>query len=45
MKVVQFTLQERWAASKHMVQKNKKKYNREKDKRENRETGKSPYFL
>jgi len=45
MKVVQFTLQERWAASKHMVQKNKKKYNREKDKRENREAGKSPYFI
>jgi hypothetical protein len=45
MKVVQFTLQERWAASKHMVQKNKKKYDRKKDKHENRGINKSPNFI
>jgi hypothetical protein len=28
LKTVQFTMQEIWAASRHTVQKNKKKYNR-----------------
>lgn len=44
MKTVQFTMQERWAVSRHLVQKNKKKYNRKRDKQENRGAGKSPLF-
>ena len=43
MKTIQFTLQERWAASKHMVQKSKKTYTR-KDKHKNKDH-KSPSFI
>ena len=43
MKTVQFTLQERWAASKHMVQKSKKTYTR-KDKHKNK-AHKGPSFI
>ena len=43
MKTVQFTLQERWAASKHMVQKSKKTYTR-KDKHKNKDL-KGPSFI
>lgn len=45
MKTVQFTMQEIWAASRHNIQKNKKKYNRKRDKQENRGAGKSPNFV
>jgi hypothetical protein len=44
METVQFTKQEIWAASRHLVQKNKKKYDRKRDKREYKEASKSPYF-
>jgi hypothetical protein len=43
MKTVQFTLQERWAASKHMVQKSKKTYTR-KDKHKKKDL-KGPSFI
>lgn len=43
MKVIQFTLQERWAASKHTVQKNKKKYNR--NEKHKKDSNKSPYLI
>ena len=43
MKVVQFTLQERWAASRHTVQKNKKKYNR--NEKHKKDSNKSPYLV
>jgi hypothetical protein len=45
MKTLQFTMQEIWAASRHNVQKNKKKYDRKKDKQENKGTDKSPNFI
>jgi hypothetical protein len=44
MKVVQFTLQERWAASKHTVQKNKKKYDR-KEKHKSKDFNKGPFYI
>ena len=44
MKVVQFTLQERLASSKHIVQKNKKKYDR-KEKHKSKDSNKSPYLI
>jgi hypothetical protein len=37
LKVVTFTMQEIWAASRHTVQKNKKKYNR-------KDSNKGPYY-
>jgi hypothetical protein len=37
LKVVQFTMQEIWAASRHIVQKNKKKYNR-------KDSNKGPFY-
>lgn len=43
MKVVQFTLQERWAASRHTVQKNKKKYNRK--EKHSKKDHKGPYLV
>jgi hypothetical protein len=39
LKVVTFTMQEIWAASRHIIQKNKKKYNR-KDS-----NNKGPYYI
>lgn len=44
MKVVVFTLQERWAASKGTVHRNKKKYDR-KDKHKNKGPQKGPFSL
>lgn len=44
MKTVQFTLQERWAASRHLVQKNKKKYDRNREKQNNRGAGRAPHY-
>ena len=44
MKTVQFTMQEIWAASRHNVQKNKKKYNR-KDKHNKKDSNKNPYLI
>ena len=39
LKVVQFSMQEIWAASRHIIQKNKKKYNR-KDS-----SNKGPFYI
>ena len=44
MKVVQFTMQEIWAASRHTVQKNKKKYER-KEKHNKKDSDKGPYLV
>ena len=44
MKKVQFTMQEIWAASRHIVQKNKKKYNR-KEKHNRKDPNKGPYLV
>ena len=44
MKVVQFTMQEIWAASRHTVQKNKKKYVR-KEKHNKKDSDKGPYLV
>jgi CelD/BcsL family acetyltransferase involved in cellulose biosynthesis len=41
MKTVVFTLQEQWAASRHLVQKNKKKYDRKREK--NKQDRKGPF--
>jgi hypothetical protein len=45
MKVVQFTMQEIWAASRHTVQKNKKKYDRNKEKHNKKDSNKGPYLI
>jgi hypothetical protein len=44
MKTVQFTIQEIWAASRHTVQKNKKKYTR-KEKHSKKDSNKNPYLI
>ena len=44
MKTIQVTLQERWAASKHMVQKSKKTYTR-KDKHNKRGPQEGPSYF
>jgi hypothetical protein len=44
MKTIQITLQERWAASKHMVQKSKKTYTR-KDKHKKKGSQQGSSFL
>lgn len=44
MKVVQFTMQEIWVASRHTVQKNKKKYDR-KEKHNKKDSDKGPYLV
>lgn len=38
LRVVQFTMQEIWDASRHIIQKNKKKYNR-------KDSNKGPYYI
>lgn len=43
MKTVQFTMQEIWAASRHNVQKNKKKYTRK--EKHNKKDHKGPSFI
>lgn len=44
MKTVQFTIQEIWAASRHTVQTNKKKYDRNKDKQVSKDR-KDPSYI
>ncbi|QQO91803.1 hypothetical protein immuto35A_123 [Flavobacterium phage vB_FspM_immuto_3-5A] len=44
MKTIQVTLQERWAASKHLVHKSKKYYTR-KDKHKKKGSSQGPSFL
>jgi hypothetical protein len=43
MKTVQFTMQEIWAASRHNVQKNKKKYTRK--EKHSKKDQKGPSFI
>jgi hypothetical protein len=46
MKQIQFTMQERWAASRHTVQASKKTYNRkEKHSKKDQGTQKGPFYF